>query len=54
MAHQHSTSGRWVGSSGRSEVVCATLRGEPEAGAEDEREAEVEAEARGVPLTASV
>ena len=49
MARQRSTSGRRVGSSGRSEVVGAMLRGEPgvEAGAE------AEAEAGGVPLTGS-
>jgi len=32
MAHQCGTSGRQVGSNGRSEVVGATLRGEPGAG----------------------
>ena len=55
MACQRSTSGRWVGSGGGSEVVGATLRGKLEAGAEGELEAEVEAEAEGevggVPLT---
>ena len=32
MAHQHGTSGRWVGSNGGSEAVGAMLRGEPGVG----------------------
>ena len=51
MARQHGTSGRRVGSNGGSGAVGATLRGEPAAGAEGEREAEVEGEAGGVPRT---
>jgi len=55
VAHQCGTSGRRVGSSGRSGVASVTLRGEPGAGAEGEQEAEVGAEveggAGGVPLT---
>ena len=54
MARQRSTSGRWVGSDGRSGAVGA--RGEPGARAEGEREAgaegEGEGEGEGVSLTA--
>jgi len=49
MAHQRGTSRRRVGSNGWLGAVGATSRGEPEAGAEGEQEAEV----GGVSLTAS-
>jgi len=58
MARQRGTSGRRVGSSGRSEVVGAMLRGELGVGAEGEQEVEVKAEAGGeaggVPLTDTI
>ena len=54
MAHKHGTSGKRVGSNGRSEVIGATLGGESEVEAEDEQEvgtgAEAEGGAGGVPL----
>ena len=51
VACQCGTSGRQVRSNGGSGAVGVTSRGEPGTGAEGEREAEVEGEAEGVPLT---
>jgi len=51
VAYQRGTSGRRLGSNGRSGAVGVTSGGGPGAGAEGEWEAEGEGEVGGVPLT---